>query len=315
MPKILFIRGGAIGDFVLTLPAIGLVRDAFPKAQIEVMGYRHILALADGRHYVDATRSIEYAPMAGFFSRNNDLDKELVTYFGSFQQVISYLYDPDGLFEANLRRCGVKHLISANPIATDGDHAARQLARPLEKLALYLEDHAVTLRPSESDFADARAMLHSLGIDLERQTLIVHPGSGSAKKNWPAEKWSELMHNLRGRRPEMPILIVGGEADAPVLKQMRAEFGAEVPIVTSPSLPVLAAMTALCGFFAGHDSGVSHIAAGAGAQAVLLYGPTDPDVWAPANPGVRVIRAPDQNLANLGMETVSAAMDEMMGMR
>jgi heptosyltransferase-2 len=42
-PRILVVRGGAIGDFILTLPAIGALRERWPEAQIEVLGYPHII--------------------------------------------------------------------------------------------------------------------------------------------------------------------------------------------------------------------------------------------------------------------------------
>ena len=67
-PKILVIRGGAIGDFLLTLPAIALLREAFPAARLEILGYQHIISLAASGGYADATRSIEYAALANFFN-------------------------------------------------------------------------------------------------------------------------------------------------------------------------------------------------------------------------------------------------------
>src|SRR5438094_5661214 len=100
-PRILVIRGGAIGDFVLTLPAIGLLRENFPGVHLEILGYKHIIALAENRYYAHATRSIEYAAMAGFFVPNGTLAPDLMEYFGSFNQVISYLFDPDKFFEEN----------------------------------------------------------------------------------------------------------------------------------------------------------------------------------------------------------------------
>ena len=98
MSRILVIRGGAIGDFILTLPAIKLLRDAFPAAHLEILGYKHIVALAEMSGYANATRSIEYGPLSSFFSRDGELAPDLVDYFGSFQQVISYLFDPDADF-------------------------------------------------------------------------------------------------------------------------------------------------------------------------------------------------------------------------
>ena len=99
MNRILVIRGGAIGDFILTLPAIKLLRDRFPRAHIEILGYTHITALAEKRFYADAIRSIEYGPLASFFAKGSALPEELVDYFRSFDLIVSYLFDPDGIFE------------------------------------------------------------------------------------------------------------------------------------------------------------------------------------------------------------------------
>ena len=65
--RILVIRGGALGDFILTLPAIRLLRENFRDGPLDILGYRHIAVLAEG-YYADSTRSIDYGPLAGFFN-------------------------------------------------------------------------------------------------------------------------------------------------------------------------------------------------------------------------------------------------------
>ena len=67
--KILVIRGGAIGDFVLTLPAIAALRRQFPAAHLEVLGYPHIAQLALAGGLVNRVQSIEAGALAGFFAR------------------------------------------------------------------------------------------------------------------------------------------------------------------------------------------------------------------------------------------------------
>ena len=84
--------------------------------------------------YADATRSIEYAGLSTFFTRDGALAPDLVAYFSSFQQVVSYLFDPDEIFANNLKRAGVRNFIAGSPKMSDQEHAARQLARPLERL-------------------------------------------------------------------------------------------------------------------------------------------------------------------------------------
>ncbi len=320
-PKILVIRGGAIGDFLLTLPALGLLREAFPHVRLEVLGYEHIVSLAVSGGYADAARSIEYAPMAGFFNPKAELDPELSEYFAGFQQVVSYLYDPDGFFSGNLRRCGVKNLIEASPkVDPEGDHASRQLARPLERLALYLDgDPGVRLRPAAPDRAFADDFLAASAPDETRPLLAIHPGSGGERKNWPPERWLDLGRSLLALpAPERPrLLLVGGEADVKTVSALRAAWtplaGPEGLLVAdSLPLPRVGALLERCALFVGHDSGISHLAAAVGVPCVLLFGPTDPDIWAPPYPSVRVVRAGDETLARLPVETVRAAVADAL---
>jgi heptosyltransferase-3 len=300
--RILVIRGGAIGDFILTLPAIRLLRENFPEARLEILGYEHIVALAKGRFYAEAARCIEYGPLAGFFIPGSELALDLQEYFASFQQIISYLFDPDGHFVSNLRRAGAKHILSAFAKIDDSEHAARQLARPLQNLALYLEDPAATIFPSEHDHAFARRFLAECD---ERPLIAVHPGSGSPRKNWPLEKWAALGPALIESGAQ--LILVGGEADEPRVAAL-CQAWKNAPILAARHLPLpeLAAILARCRLFLGHDSGISHLAAATGAPCLLLFGPTDPAIWAPANPRVHVLAAPDDDLACLDLATVAA---------
>ena len=69
------------------------------------------------------------------------------------------------------------------------------------------------------------------------------------------------------------------------------------------TLPQLAAVLEQSTFI-GHDSGISHLAAAAGARCLILFGPTDPKVWSPQNTNARVLLAPSGDLTQLGVATV-----------
>lgn len=305
-PRILIIRGGAIGDFILTLPAIHLLRENFPGVEIEILGYKHIVALAERRFYASATRSIEYAGMAGFFVPDSELDPDLKSYFAGFQQVVSYLYDPDGFFEGNLRRAGVKNLIQGSPHIDDSDHAARQLARPLQSLALFLEDAAARLYPSEADREAARNFLQA----CKQPVIALHPGSGSERKNWSVANWLELGDWLLTSGRAGSLLVVSGEADHERTAVLQSHWrGQPVTWATNLPLPELAAIMGEVCLFVGHDSGISHLAAATGAPCVLLFGPTDPDIWGPLNAGVTVLSAPGGDLERLTVDSVRQAID------
>lgn len=296
--SILLIRGGAIGDFILTLPALRLLREGFPDSRIEIIGYRHIAELARGRFYADDIRSIEFAPMAGFFNPKAELDPALAGYFAGFGQVISYLFDPDGFFAQNLQRAGVKNLLTGNPRIGDHDHAARQLARPLEQLALFLDDPAARFFPSTHDQAEAKPWTDG------RPFVALHPGSGSPRKNWPLTHWVDLLTALvqTGAR----LLVIGGESDAERLAAIRSQFAGRLTYAENIPLCTLGAILSRAQLYIGHDTGISHLAAAAGAPCLLLFGHTDPAVWAPANPAVRVLTAPENQLERLSPSHVLA---------
>jgi len=79
--QILVIRGGAIGDFILTLPALAALRAQFPRAHLEVLGYPHIAQLALAGGLAERVQSIESRALAGFFARNGELAEDLTDYF------------------------------------------------------------------------------------------------------------------------------------------------------------------------------------------------------------------------------------------
>jgi ADP-heptose:LPS heptosyltransferase len=315
MNRILVIRGGAIGDFILTLPALRALREAYPDAHIEILGYKHIAALAEDRFYAQAIRSIEYGPLSGFFAKNSELSAELVGYFGTFDLIISYLYDPDRIFESNLRQCGAENLVRGPAkIIEKGDHAARQLARPIEELGIRVIDLAEKIFLSAEDRQLAREFLQSSSQPI----IAIHPGSGSNTKNWPLRNWIELFSNncrLPGAKDEpgqmgerLSLVVVSGEADKAQIAQFEHAWkDRDVRFAKNVPLPHLAAILEHT-IFIGHDSGISHLAAAAGAKSILLFGPTDPNIWAPRNENVQVVAAPSGRLDDLEIAPVQAAL-------
>ncbi len=289
--RALVIRGGALGDFLLTLPVVSALRRAQPEARLELLAYPGIAALAGSAGLADDVRSIEYGPLAGFFTRGATLDPALRDYFASFDLVLSYLYDPDGFFAENLRAAGVRRLLEGPSRLTGPAHATEQLASPLAALDIPLADRAVRLSHGKSP--------------REKKEVFLHPGSGSAAKNWPAANWRRMAGRWLAEDEGLRLAIIGGEADAAPLAELR-DLAAEprVRLLENLPLPELAREFGTARFYLGHDTGISHLAALCGTPSLLLFGPTDPAIWAPPHSHVRVLRAPDGDLGALGVDTV-----------
>ena len=292
-PRVLVIRGGAIGDFILTLPALRLIRQTLSTSHLEVLGYPGIMELAIHAGLADSVRSLEHRSMSLLFAKGATLDPALAEYLCGFNLVVSYLFDPDGVLKGQLEKIGVKTLIECpHSVRPRQGHAAQQLAKPLESLAMYLD---------ESDWREP--LLAEQTVRGPNKRIALHLGSGSEKKNWPVENWLQVVQALQQEQPSTEIILITGEAEKE-RGVSTAEFHATDHWHALP-LPELAERLRSCDLFLGHDSGISHLAATCGVPCQLLFGPTDPDLWAPPQTNVSVLRAEKGQWELLPPEKVS----------
>ena len=275
--KILVIRGGAIGDFILTLPVFSALRQQFPGVHLEVLGYPHIANLALAGKLVDRVRSIESRPLAGFFAKDGFLSEELCDYFASFHIVVSYLFDPDQIFQTNVSRCTKAQFIAGphRPNEQQNLHAVKVFLQPLERLAIFE--------------ADAVPQLSIVSQRLRPDQIAIHPGSGSENKNWPEANWIKLLQEL-SLTTSCNFLLIGGEAEGDRIEQISSELPSDCfERAESLPLPDLAAKLRECAGFIGHDSGISHLAAALNLPGIVLWGKTNREIWRPPSERFRII--------------------------
>jgi len=304
-----------LGDLIVTLPALRLIRERWPDSHVEILGHPRLAEIALKRFYLDDARSVNHGPLSAFFTPRAVLDPSWMEYFNDFDLVLSYFYDPDGLFEQNVKRCQPGQFLTYSPRVPEdfGRPAARHFAGMVEPLGLALgADAASEIFPATDDLAAARAFLN--GLTPGARLVAIHPGSGGETKNWPQESWAQLGRRLSVEFPGVTLLLIEGEADA-APADFLAEAWRDVPHVRARllPLPILAALLRETQLFLGHDSGVTHLAAAARRELpiVALFGPTNPEVWAPPRDGVRVLRG-DPTIRNISGEEVLAAAREAL---
>lgn len=298
--KILVIRGGAIGDFVLTLPALAALRRQFPDSHLEVLGYTHIASLALHGGIADAVRPIEARALASFFTDMGDLDDATGHYFAGFHLIVSYLYDPDGFFAENVKACTKAQFIQGphRPDETRTVHATEVFLNPLERLAVFDADPVPRLTFENLPPAPA-------------PTLAVHPGSGSEKKNWPQAHWSKfLAHVMSGTG--WNVLLIAGEAENNRVGELAQNLpSSRVSLSQNQPLTDVAKKLQSCMGFVGHDSGITHLAAALGLTGIALWADTNQTIWHPRSPAFHVLRNAD-GLAHLSPDTVFTVLGKLL---
>lgn len=292
--RLLVLRGGAVGDFIVTLPALHALRQRWPDAHLEVIGYPHVARLATWFSLANRVRSLDEARIARYFAENARIHDEDQAYFASFDAVINYLHDPQQILAGNLKRCGVKVHLPASPLVTS-THAVDHFLAPLASLAIYPDDLATPLTvPAHHRRTAAKPW------------IALHPGSGGTKKCWPLAQYLALAQRLAAETPLTPVFITGDaeREHHPDLDHALAGFTR----LHHPPLDELAAELTSASAYLGNDAGITHLAATVGTPTLALFGPTNPALWAPRGPRVHVLTAPGGDLNRLAGESVWSAL-------
>jgi ADP-heptose:LPS heptosyltransferase len=280
--RILVLRGGAIGDFIVTVPALQALRDRWPDGHIEIIGYPHVARLAEAAGLVNKVRSLDEASVARYFVEDAIVREDDREYFSSFDIVVNYLHDPGGFLNDNLKRFGVKILIAASPMVA-GRHAVDHFIEPLQALAIY-EDIAIP-------------MLRFPNVAPKEPWVAIHPGSGGKQKCWPIQNFIELAGQIR-RETEFEPVIITGEAEREYIKSLD-DHVQTFRRIHNLSLVELAGQLTGASCYIGNDGGVTHLAAALGVPTIALFGPSNPDLWSPRGKFVRVIASKSNTMESI----------------
>jgi len=130
--------------------------------------------------------------------------------------------------------------------------------------------------------------LASSGLKEGEQVLAIHPGSGSRAKNWDPKNFARVADWASDRAR---VLLICGPADDEVEEVRRAMKKAKPLVADNLPLIQLAALLRSATACLGNDSGITHLAASLGIPTVAIFGPTDPTIWGPRGPNVKIIYA------------------------
>jgi heptosyltransferase III len=250
----------------------------------------HVALLAE-KAYIGNTHPPDDLQLAPFF--HDELWKQAKTPL-FFEQSAAILVFGQAGSRVLARRLSARlscpvQWIQSFPSPGSHEHVHHFLLEQFRQLGWPTQDCGFELHPTPHESSLARKSLQQKGGPSPGQPIVLHPGSGGLRKVWPLKNWWALLRFLCKHQCG-PVYLSLGPADERLRNFAGEAERLGAVMLDGLSLSRLAAFLSECRLFIGSDSGVSHLAALVGIPTVVMFGPTDPGIWAPRGPNVRVLQ-------------------------
>jgi ADP-heptose:LPS heptosyltransferase len=103
---ILVVHQGAVGDLILALPAIALLRESLRPARLEMLGHPWTLSLVLRHPYADAIQDINGKEFVPLFQADVPFSRDLTEYLAAFNA--AFVFARTTILADNLKRTGIK---------------------------------------------------------------------------------------------------------------------------------------------------------------------------------------------------------------
>ncbi len=303
--KILIRATNWVGDAIMALPALRVVRARFPDARIAILARPYVADIYRGQKICDEL--ISYDPKgahAGLVGRER-LAKELRKRKFDVALLLQNAFDAawlawrSGIPErVGYARDGRSLLLTRKiPAPKRGEIPAHEQFYYLELLrrAGWIDslpgESFIALDVSEEHRRQAEEALSSAGARPNAVRIAIGAGAsyGSAKC-WPPDRFAEFVNRFR-LHTDADVILFGTAAEQKVSDAIGAGIkGPSISLVGKTAIAALPALLSRCQLFVGNDSGAMHVAAAVGLPVVAIFGPTDPHGTAPVTPRCTVVQ-------------------------
>jgi ADP-heptose:LPS heptosyltransferase len=301
--KIAVLRAGALGDFIVTLPAFDALRATYPSAEIILLGKPWQKEfLVKGRTSVD--RVIVIPVKKGIrveADHTNENEDEIERFFENMRHealdVVLNFQGNGASANPFIKRLSARLTAGPVPPAAETDQPDRfyefyyyqhEAIRYLDTAAL-IGARVTTLEPIvhvlEQDREEAKDLLHRLQY---KPFVVLHPVAMDMRRMWPLENYPALINELVQRNVE--VVFTGAASDKTIVDDVIAESKASVINTCGElSLGGLTALLSKAAVVIAVDTGPLHLARAVNAPTVGIH-------WAPNlinwGPLTRVIHKP-----------------------
>ena len=279
------------------------MKESLGLGGVDILGHTEYTGILPGRTCIDSIRSIDSADLHRLFVEPSAFDladrDPLINVFADYAWIVTFLGEPDSSFEQNLiftANCSHSAEVITLSMKPPQDFA-RHLTEFYTKqfigqsgLSLsppQVESNDCLMKTSKADRDRGKELLAEIELDRADKLVIIQPGSGGLNKCWHLDNFLAVAKQIRARGVEVVFLL--GPAEVERFSKARIKrISTAAKCVTDLSLTQVVALLTCADGFIGNDSGITHLAAGLGIRTFAAFGPTNPTVYRPVGPAVKI---------------------------
>ncbi len=290
--EILLLRLDRIGDVLMSLPAIGALRDALPEAKIR-------LAVGEWSKEIAQDAPVDEVLVwsAPWVGRKDEGARSLVSLFQVARSRVALRPDLAIDLQGDSRAMWLMAATGARAragYANTGSAALLTAIADLDEDVSFVEQNyraieaalgrAVPRKPfrwlDEERRARGAALLArhltEAGLFPKGPLIGIHPGAGRRIKEWPVERFVELGRRLV-KEKGATLVVTGSSGEAARAGAISAALqGAALDLSGRQTLGALAEVMSACDAFVSCDTSAMHFACALGLPSVAIFGPSDP---------------------------------------
>jgi ADP-heptose:LPS heptosyltransferase len=269
---------GGLGDFLTTFPAVYLWNKQNPETRKILLGKPLYGQLGIDFCLFDEVWDAESVYFMPLYSENIELPEYLKQKLSNVKDVMLFAKEDSNIIE-KFKKLNLRRFIFQKPFPD------KRINITDYHLSIFDNINATKFIKNKLCFKtniSIKNSLEEININFKKYAVI-HPGSGSKKKNWPVKNFFDL--SLLLKEIKIPSLWILGPAE----EEMK--LPSEIKTLKNISLSFLYYIISNSILYIGNDSGISHLASLSKIPCVVLFGPSDPLIWAPKGENVFVINA------------------------
>jgi ADP-heptose:LPS heptosyltransferase len=270
--NLLIIHQGALGDFILTFPAIIRLHKYYRS--IDVICQSQPGKMAKALRIAKNRYPAEAAYVASLFS--HQIDPKIRTILQQYDKVVIFSLADQLERSVNKVAANLSCRLPPKPPPSRQIHVAQFILENIAECGLIKQTEATL---EGIPLPDRR------NHQPNPRKILLHPGAGSIRKRWPLANFVQVESMLKtgGLKPEFVL----GPAERDLAKGLQQP---DRPLYILDDLLDLLDLYKSAGGYIGNDSGASHLAAYCGLPTTVIFGPADPERWAPLGRAVQVVR-------------------------